>query len=376
MRIGFDAKRAYQNFTGLGNYSRDLIENLIELYPKNEYRLFAPKENKNPRLNYLSKHENVSSVFPESPLNKTFKGFWRSINMEKSIIKNEIDIYHGLSNEIPRIKTHNIPYVVTIHDLIFKRYPRNYRNIDRRIYNAKFKYAIKHADLTLAISQQTKNDIIEYYGTDPDSIKVIYQTCHKNFRKEYSSEVLHHIKKKFNLPDQFILNVGTIETRKNLISIINAMTLMKNKVPLVVVGKKTKYMNFIKVQLKKLKFNPSSILFLNDVSVEELPGIYQLSSLFVYPSIFEGFGIPILEALNCGIPVITSKDGCFEEAGGKYSSYVDPLDIDELADSMDNCLTFSKKREKMIIQGLKHAKRFEPEVISRELMNAYQELLY
>ena len=375
MRIGFDAKRAYQNFTGLGNYSRDLIENLIEFYPSNEYRLFAPKENKNPRLNYLSTHKRVSSIFPETPLNKTFKGLWRSINMEKSIIKNEIDVYHGLSNEIPRIKSHNIPYVVTIHDLIFKRYPRNYRNIDRKIYNAKFKYAIKHADLTIAISEQTKNDIVDYYDANPEKIKVIYQTCHKNFRKEYSSELLHHIKKKFNLPDQFILNVGTIETRKNLISIINAMTLMKIKAPLVVVGKKTKYMNFINIQLKKLKFDPSQIIFLHDVSVEDLPGIYQLSSLFVYPSIFEGFGIPILEALCCGIPVITTKGGCFSEAGGKYSMYVDPLNMEELAHKMDECLTYSKKREKMIIKGLLHAKRFEPETLSKELMQAYHGLL-
>ena len=374
MRIGFDAKRAYQNFTGLGNYSRDLIENLIELYPKNEYRLFAPKENKNPRLNYLSKHENVSSVFPESPLNKTFKGFWRSINMEKSIIKNEIDIYHGLSNEIPRIKTHNIPYLVTIHDLIFKRYPRNYRNIDRRIYNAKFKYAIKHADLTLAISQQTKNDIIEYYGTDPDSIKVIYQTCHKNFRKEYSSEVLHHIKKKFNLPDQFILNVGTIETRKNLISIINAMTLMKNKVPLVVVGKKTKYMNFIKVQLKKLKFNPSSILFLNDVSVEELPGIYQLSSLFVYPSIFEGFGIPIIEALFSKTPVITTKGGCFIEAGGENSKYINPLSVVDMKKAIIKIKESPETRNDMITKGLEYAQRFTDEKVAENLIKVYNNL--
>ena len=375
MRIGFDAKRAYQNFTGLGNYSRDLIENLIELYPSNEYRLFAPKENKNPRLNYLSSHKSVSTIFPETPLNKTFKGLWRSINMEKSIIKNEIDVYHGLSNEIPRIKSHNIPYVVTIHDLIFKRYPRNYRNIDRKIYNAKFRYAVKHADLTIAISEQTKNDIVNYYDADPEKIKVIYQTCHKNFRKEYSSELLHHIKKKFNLPDQFILNVGTIETRKNLISIINAMTLMKTKVPLVVVGKKTKYMNFINIQLKKLKFDPSQIIFLHDVSVEDLPGIYQLSSLFVYPSIFEGFGIPILEALCCGIPVITTKGGCFGEAGGEYSMYVEPLNMEELAHKMDECLTYSKKREKMIIKGLLHAKRFEPEILSKELMQAYHGLL-
>ena len=100
MKIGFDAKRAYQNFTGLGNYSRDLIEHLIEFYPENEYRLFAPKEFKNPRLNFLSNYNNVESVFPETPINKTFKGLWRSVNMGKSITKNEIDIFHGLSNEI------------------------------------------------------------------------------------------------------------------------------------------------------------------------------------------------------------------------------------------------------------------------------------
>ncbi len=375
MKIGFDAKRAYQNFTGLGNYSRDLIENLVEIYPENEYRLFAPKELKNPRLNFLSNNSNISSVFPESPINKTFKGLWRSINMEKSIIKSEIDIYHGLSNEIPRIKNHKIPYVVTIHDLIFKRYPRNYRSIDRKIYNIKFKYAVKHADLTIAISEQTKRDLIDFYDADPSKIKVIYQTCHKNFRKNYSPEILQHIKKKFSLPDEFLLNVGTIETRKNLISIINAMTKMKNDIPLVVVGRKTKYMNFIKVQLKKLNFNPSKILFISNVSVEELPGIYQLSTLFVYPSIFEGFGIPILEALNCGIPVISSKEGCFMEAGGEHSAYVNPLDQDELATKIDYCLSDTKLREEMIIKGLKYAKKFDPENISKQLINVYSNLL-
>jgi glycosyltransferase involved in cell wall biosynthesis len=375
MKIGFDAKRAYQNFTGLGNYSRDLIENLVENYPDNEYRLFAPKEFKNPRLNFLSNHENISSIFPENPINKTFKGLWRSINMEKSILKSEIDIYHGLSNEIPRIKNRKIPYVVTIHDLIFKRYPRNYRSIDRKIYNVKFKYAVKHADLTIAISEQTKQDLIDFYDADPERIKVIYQTCHKNFRKDYSPELLHHIKKKHNLPDEYLLNVGTIETRKNLISIINAMSIMKHDIPLVVVGRKTKYMNFIKVQLKKMNFDESKIIFLNNVSVEELPGIYQLSALFVYPSVFEGFGIPILEALNCGIPVITTKDGCFVEAGGKNSAYIDPQNQEELATKIDECLSNSKMREKMIIKGLKHAKKFEPENISKQLIKVYSEII-
>jgi glycosyltransferase involved in cell wall biosynthesis len=375
MKIGFDAKRAYQNFTGLGNYSRDLIEHLIKEYSENEYFLFAPKDSKNSRLDFLSNYDNTQSVFPHNKLNKTFKGLWRTINMEKSIIKNDVDIFHGLSNEIPRVKNKKIPYIVTIHDLIFKRFPRNYRSIDRKIYNIKYKYAVKHADLTIAISEQTKQDIVEFYKINPESIKVIYQTCHENFRKEYSQEEINLTKKKFNLPKEFILNVGTIETRKNLISIINAMSVMKMDVPLVVVGKKTQYMNFLKIQMKKMNFDSKKIIFLEDVSIDELPIIYSLSSLFLYPSLFEGFGIPILEALNCKTPVISSKGSCFQEAGGDFSKYIDSENKEEFAFQIEECLTNTKLRESMIIQGLKHADNFQPNKISKQLIDVYESLV-
>ena len=375
MKIGFDAKRAYQNFTGLGNYSRDLIEHLIKEYPENEYFLFAPKDSENSRLDFLSNYNNTYSVFPHNKLNKTFKGLWRTINMEKSIIKNDVDIFHGLSNEIPRVKNKNIPYIVTIHDLIFKRFPRNYRSIDRKIYNIKYKYAAKHADLTIAISEQTKKDIVEFYKIKPESIKVIYQTCHENFRKEYPQEEINLTKKKFNLPKEFILNVGTIETRKNLISIINAMSVMKMDVPLVVVGKKTQYMNFLKIQMKKMNFDNKKIIFLKGVSIDELPIIYSLSSLFLYPSLFEGFGIPILEALNCKTPVISSKGGCFQEAGGDFSKYIDSENREEFAFQIEECLTNTKLRESMINQGLKHAENFQPNKISKQLIDVYESLV-
>ena len=374
MKIGFDAKRAYQNFTGLGNYSRDLIENLIQDAPNNQYVLFAPKDLVNPRLNFLSEHKNICSIFPENQLNKTFKGLWRTINMEKSIIKNGIDLYHGLSNEIPRIRNKNIPYVVTIHDLIFKRFPRNYRTIDRRIYNIKYKYAVKHSDLIIAISEQTKKDIIEFYKIDPDKIKVVYQSCHKNFRKNHKQEELEIVKDKFNLPEEFLLNVGTIETRKNLISLINAMDLMKIDIPLVVVGKKTAYKNFLKIQIKKLNFDPNKIIFLDNVSINELPAIYKLSSLFVYPSIFEGFGIPILESLYCKTPVISSNGSSLSEAGGPHSKYIDPDNYEEFAFQIEECLTNETLRIEMIKMGFKHAQKFNPKKISKNLIDAYQSL--
>ena len=375
MKIGFDAKRAYQNLTGLGNYSRDLIENSINEFPKNNYVLFAPKDIDSPRLNFLSKHPNVSSIFPENQVNRTFKGLWRTINMEKSIIKNNIDIYHGLSNEIPRIKNKKIPYLVTIHDLIFKRFPRNYRTLDRKIYNTKYKYAVKHSDLVIAISEQTKKDIIEFYNIDPNKIKVIYQSCHKNFRIEYSNQELNLVKEKFNLPEGFILNVGTIETRKNLIAVINAMSIMKINIPLVVIGKKTAYMNFIKIQIKKINFDISKIIFLENVSINELPQIYKLSSLFVYPSLFEGFGIPILESLYSGIPVISSKGGCFSEAGGPNSKYVNPHDKEEFAFQIEECLNNSQLRKKMSEMGKKYAQNFNPKKLSNQLNDVYKDLL-
>ena len=375
MKIGFDAKRAYQNFTGLGNYSRDLIENLIQEYSNHEYLLFAPKDSETSRLDFLSNYNNIKSIFPENKLNKTFKGLWRSINMEKAIIKNGVDIYHGLSNEIPRVRVKNIPYIVTIHDLIFKRFPRNYRSIDRKVYDIKFKYAVKHSDLTIAISQQTKQDIIDFYKIKPEKIKVIYQSCHKNFRKKSSLNMLNSVKNKFNLPENFILNVGTIETRKNLISVINAINIMKIDIPLVVIGKPTQYMNFLKIQMKKIKFDISRIIFLENISIEELPIIYRLSSLFVYPSLFEGFGIPILEALNCEIPVISSKGSCFKEAGGEYSKYIDPQNSEEFAHQIEVCLSDDKLRKKMIKEGLIHAEKFKPEVLSKQLIDVYNNLL-
>lgn len=375
MRIGFDAKRAYQNYTGLGNYSRDLLKGLLEIAPENDYHLYTTKMTKVPSVKFISQYNNVKVTTPQTQLDKTFKGLWRSVNLEKDLLQDEIEIFHGLSNEIPRKGNgSNIKYVVTIHDLIFKRYPRNYKAIDRRIYNTKFKYACKNSDRIIAISEQTKRDIIDFYSIAEDKIEVIYQTCHENFKKEYSSEVKHHIKEKFDLPSEFILNVGTIETRKNLYGLIQATLTMKNDLPIVVVGKKTKYFNFIKVQMQKMKIDPNRLIFLKDVSIEELPAIYQLASVFVYPSRFEGFGIPIIEGLHSEVPVVTSNGGCFSEAAGPNSKFIDPDDPEEIGDAIDQILTDSSLAESMKNAGKQYVEKFEPELLTKQLLNIYNNL--
>jgi len=375
MKIGFDAKRAYHNYTGLGNYSRDLIQSLLAYYPNNQYHLYSPKNSNNARLKFIKNHNNISEYFPKTKWYKLFKGLWRSIYLEKLLIQDELDIYHGLSNEIPkRIKGSKVKSIVTIHDLIFRRYPNTYKSIDRKIYDKKFKYAALNSDKIIAISEQTKRDIVEFYNVSPSKIEVIYQTCHHNFKTQCSDEFKEKVRQKYNLPNEFLLNVGTIEKRKNLNVLIQAIPTMKNNLTIVVVGGKTKYYDFLLSEIRRLNIDKNRVLFLENVSIEELPAIYQMAKIFVYPSVFEGFGIPIIEALYSKTPVITTEGGCFSEAGGVYSIYVNTQDATALGNAIDQLLTNKAQQEKMILEGTNYVSKFDSKTLTNQLYSLYESM--
>jgi glycosyltransferase involved in cell wall biosynthesis len=177
------------------------------------------------------------------------------------------------------------------------------------------------ADKIIAISEQTKRDIIEFLKVPESKIEVIYQGCHKAFKEQQSPELIQQTKEKYQLPERFILNVGTIEDRKNLLNVVKAIS--GTEIPLVVVGRKTKYYQKIETFLKKNKME-KQVLFLEGVSMDELAVIYKLADIFVYPSFFEGFGIPVIEALFSKTVVVTSNTSCLPEAGGKDSVYINP----------------------------------------------------
>jgi glycosyltransferase involved in cell wall biosynthesis len=168
--------------------------------------------------------------------------------------------------------------------------------------------------------------------------------------------------------------VGTIETRKNLFGILQATKFMKNDLPIVVVGRKTKYYNFLKVQMQKLKIDPNRFIFLKNVSIEELPAIYQMADVFVYPSFFEGFGIPLIEALHSKVPTITTKGFCFPEAAGPDSLYIDPNNPEEIANAVDLVLTDKNLADNMRTKGKEYVKIFEPEVLTQQLLEVYNKL--
>ncbi|MGB4774787.1 MAG: glycosyltransferase family 1 protein [Daejeonella sp.] len=372
MKIGFDGKRAAHNFTGLGNYSRYIIKLLSKFYPENKYSVYSPK----PISELVSQDfATISSIqfhYPRQPL---VKSWWRSFGIIKDLKKDGIQLYHGLSNELPfGIKKSGIRSVVTIHDLIFLRYPQYFPWVDRKIYNLKFQYATKHADKIIAISEQTKRDIINFYGIAEKKIEVIYQNCDPVFHQTVSVKEKQEIRLDYKLPEKYLLNVGTIESRKNLMLIVKALKHIPEEINLVVIGRETPYTKTVKEYIIKNQL-AQRVHFLKNIPFESLPAIYQQAELFIYPSQFEGFGIPIIEALHSGIPVIAAKGSCLEEAGGKESIYVDSSDEIELANNIKIVLENPEKRQKMINAGYEHLKQFSDEKTAEKLTQLYQNIL-
>jgi len=372
MKIGFDAKRLFNNSTGLGNYSRTLVSNMIKYFPENEYILFSNKVNNKYIQNF--KLEQIKIVLPKNHFNP----FWRSFGISKDIEKEKVDIYHGLSNEIP-FNLKNTKSVVTIHDLIFKIYKSTYPFFDRIIYDKKFKYSCQKSDKIIAISESTKKDIVEFYGISEEKISVIYQTCNQIFFNEQQIADFGNLKEKFKIPNEFLLYVGSVIERKNLLGIIKSYPILPKdlQISLLVVGNsKGKYAENVKKEIQRLKLE-NKVIWLNDVENPlELKMLYQNAQIFLYPSKYEGFGIPIIEALLSKVPVITSNISSLPEAAGSDSILVNPEKIEEIANAIQKVLTNSDLRVEMIEKGYKFAReKFAEQKLTEELENVYLSLI-
>jgi glycosyltransferase involved in cell wall biosynthesis len=367
MNIGFEAKRAFHNKTGLGNYSRDLITLLSKHFPENNFYLYNPKSPKNKLFN--ENNQNVFEKNPTSSFYKKFKNLWRQFGVTNDLIDDKIQIYHGLSGEIPfGLHSKNIKSIVTIHDLIFMKIPELYSFWDAKIHYFKFKKAAQNADIIVAISQQTKNDIIEILKINPDKIKVIYQGCHSIFKETFSEIEKKEVLKKHNLPLNFILNVGTIETRKNVLLAVKAI---KNiDTVLIIVGKETNYCNIVKKYILENNMQ-DKVIFLKGLTLKELAILYQSATIFVYPSHYEGFGIPIIEALYSKTPVITTAGGVFPEAGGPNSVYINPNSVSEMETAINTLLKNPDLCQKIAENGTQFVQKFNDSIIANLFNEIY-----
>jgi glycosyltransferase involved in cell wall biosynthesis len=375
MKIGFDAKRAFNNKSGLGNYSRNLIRGIIKNNPLEDYFLFNSEASRYKLQDFLEKRSNIHLVEPQSFWGKEFPGWWRSYGITKNANQLNLDLYHGLSNEIP-LNSHlmKAKKLITVHDLIFMRFPEFYNAADRKMYTVKTKKSCALADGIVAVSEQTKNDLIEFLDVPKEKIHVIYQTCDENFFHDNEYTTNDNSPEKL-LPDNYILYVGTIEQRKNLLALVRAIHELDKtmQVTLVVVGKETSYSKEVSAYVERFGLE-RRVVFMKSVNNALMPLIYRKANAFIYPSIYEGFGIPIIEALVSKVPVITTRGGCFPEAAGPGSVFVDPDNAEELADAIRLVLTDEAKRKEMIATGYAYAQQFKPAVCAENMFNLYKKI--
>ncbi len=370
--IGFDGKRAVMNYTGIGNYSRLALESILPLMPDAELRLYTPKVRDNVRLRPLLKSPRVELRTPDTIAGRLLPHYWRTRGLSAQLRRERPALYHGLSNELPwGIEKTDIPTVVTIHDLIFMRHPEFYHRADVNICRHKFEYAARVADRVIAISRRTADDLHEFFGIPEEKIRIVYQGCAPIFGRPVSPEAIEENR---NVYGRYIVGVGTIESRKNQLLTLRALPMLPKDVNLVLVGRQTAYADKIKAEARRLDL-ADRLFMLENVSMAEIPALYAGAVMAAYPSFYEGFGIPMLEAIAAGVPLVAAAGSCLEEAGGPGAIYVDPTDEEAFAFAANRLISEPILREEMVARGRQYIDRFAPEEFGRGLVDVYNELL-
>lgn len=366
LRIGFDAKRLFNNRTGLGNYSRFVVSGMLENFPQHEYFLFTPGIS--PEFGHLyAGYENVHVITPQSAAGRLFRSWWRSRGITRHCRELGLDVYHGLSNELPaNIRSFSGKKIVTIHDLIFMRYPSYYRSIDRRIYGHKFRQACRDADVIVAASRQTAGDIGEFFGSTGGRVQVVYQDCDAQFGRPFTAAELEAVRSRYDLPGSFIVCVGTIEERKKQLTVLEAWHRSGLDVALVFVGRQTDYAEKLHRFVRENNLG-EKVRFLSNASFSDFPAFYRLAKLAVYASEFEGFGIPVLEALRSGANILVARTSSLTEVGGDVVTYFDEKNSEELAGLMKQALNSPLRTQ----QVEAHLARFDKKALIFQLHALY-----
>ena len=372
LHIGFDAKRIVRNGTGLGAYGRTLVNDLAQ-YPL-QLSLYAPDKGRDDLRTQIIQRPNVAFKYANKPW-PFGKAYWRSRGIVNDLQRDGVQLYHGLSGELPSgIRNSGIPSVVTIHDLIFLRHPEFYNPIDVKLYTWKFRRTLREATHIIAISECTKRDIIHYGQVPEDKISLIYQSCAQRFGAEPDPVVQQQVAQQYQLPERYILNVGSIESRKNVLQAVQSLLYIPVDISLVIIGRPTPYTHKVMAYAQRHNLQ-HRVKVLHGVPDEHLPAIYSMAEVFVYPSVYEGFGIPIIEAIRCGLPVVGCSGSCLEEAGGPDNIYVAPGDVLGMANAIRRSLADADHRDERIQRSQAYIQRFAGIDVAGQVNQLYHQIL-
>lgn len=372
MVIGFDAKRAFYNFTGLGNYSRFILKALSDFQPDHRYVLLSPRVKNSPETRFMT-HEKRFDILRSHYSFPGATSIWRSFQSAQVAAINDVELFHGLSNELPLSLPEKMKRVVTIHDAIFKVYPKTYAWADRAIYDYKTRFATRNADKIIAVSKQTALDLMKYYDLTAKDIEIIGQGCHEIFFQSMEKEESQKFRERYLLKNDYILSVGTIEERKNALVLVEALAQLQHhsELDLVLVGKKTPYVKKIWAKAAALGLTPRIKIF-HSVPFADLPLFYQNASVGLFPSRYEGFGIPILEGFASKIPMVVSTASCLPDTAGAGALTANPDTAAAWKEAIEQILENVNLQKSLVEKGLKELERFAPEKIASQLSALYE----
>lgn len=371
MVIGFDAKRAFQNHTGLGNYSRMLICGLAQ-HNKVRSFLYAP-DMSGEYKKYFSSFANVSTRQP-SGIDRFFPNLWRGYGVSMHLKGDKVDIFHGLSHELPYGIPRSVKKVVTMHDLIVWRYPQFYKPFDRFMHRLKQRHSCRIADIVIAISEQTKRDLVRFLKVPEAKIRVIYQSCDEIFWQPITESSKSEVRTTYHLPEKYIICVGSIEERKNQIAAVRAMSELPKDIHLVIVGHSHgKYYRPLLSEIKSKQMS-DRVHIISNADFNDFPALYANAIASVYISQFEGFGIPILESMCCDTPVVTSNISSMPEAGGDAALYASPDNPREIARQLRHIIDSPQFRDELVVKGRVQRQKFALDKIIGDFYSLYSAL--
>ncbi len=378
MRIGIDYRSALPVRVGIGRYTRNLVKGLAELDQENKYLLFC----------FLFKDYKKKLAMASFPAASNFKAmcapipgkvtrFWANrLNIPIEWLIGSFDVVH-FPEPYP-FRSKHARTIVTIHDVGFALRPQWFTKEMRALLGKQMKCVLRRADFIIAVSRTTRSDLLEVYGFDKERVCVIQHGVEETFRPITDSGSVEALRRRYKLPEKFILCVGTLEPRKNHVRLIQAFQLMcernTDKYRLVVCGKKGWMYDEI-FALAETSRSKETVMFTGYVPDEEMPYLYNLASVVAYPSLYEGFGLPVVEAMACGRPVLTSNRGAMADVAGDSALLVNPEDVNDMAEGLYRLISDDELRERLKLAGRKRASTFTWEKAARATLDVYDRVV-
>lgn len=383
MKIAFDGQTLLEKEkTGIGYYTEGLVEHIIEQNAEDQFyiNVFSFKQNriKEKILEKYQKKNTKIQICKWFPL-RLYKMIWNIIPIPYWLFfKKKMDLTHFFNFYIPPFVKGK--RVCTIHDMTIKAYPKTVRIENRIMMMLNLKKTCKRADRIITSSEFSKKEIVKYMDVNPDKISVLYSGVNLDLYKPCKNlEKIKKVRDKYSIPDKYYLYLGTLEPRKNIERLIMGYGILKSKkekkIPKLVIAGKKGWMYEDIFKLVKEKELLDDIIFTGYVTQAEAPILMSGAVAFVFPSLYEGFGMPPLEAMACGTPVITSNCASLPEVVGNDGILVDPYSVEEISNALEEIYIDSEKAKKMSIMGIERAKKFSWDILSEKLYEIYEQTI-